>query len=156
LIVEAFRHSIWNVILSVSLDLDPVCAMDKESLANLPDNIELNRYSSNLELLEHACLFIGQAGQGSTLEALFSGVPALLVPSAEYQNIVAERVVELGLGAWLPISKATPESLRSLAESLIADGATLARSKLVQKALRAENGAILAANLIEEKLQSSA
>lgn len=155
LIVEAFRHSRWNVILSISLDLDPVSAMGEEALANLPDNIRLNRHSSNLDVLEHACLFIGQGGQGSTLEAIYAGVPSLLLPGASFQDIVAHRVVELGLGTQLPLSTATPESLRSLAEAIIADADTLTRVKRAQEAMRAENSATRGADIIEHELQRS-
>jgi len=152
LAVSAFRDQCWNIVLSIGGTLDRVSEIAPTSLADLPQNIQLNRFSSNFEILEHACLFVGQGGQGSTLEALYCGVPALLssVESSPDEMIVVDRVVELGLGAKLATTELSAESLRNAAASLLRDGDTLSRVREVQKSMREERGAVVAANLIEE------
>jgi UDP:flavonoid glycosyltransferase YjiC (YdhE family) len=83
-VVDAFAKQPWRVVLSVSLACDPVCEIELSSLHNLPENLELNQHSSNLDILPYASLFVGQGGQGSTLEALYSGVPLILIPPTPF------------------------------------------------------------------------
>jgi len=114
---------------------------------DLPENFQINRFSSNLDILEHACLFIGQGGQGSTLEALYCGVPVLLIPPTWIQDPIASRIVELGLGARLA-SDVSPSSLRQHALSVLEDNDTLIRVRQAQQSMRDERGAEVAADII--------
>jgi UDP:flavonoid glycosyltransferase YjiC (YdhE family) len=151
---RAFGELPSNVVLSLPSELDPVSAIDPQDLAGLPRNFRVNRYSSNLDIMQHASLFVGQGGPGSTLEALYSGVPVLLVPISPAHDVVALRIAELGLGVRLHISDASPEKLRECAQALMANAEVLARVAEVQQSLRAHRGATLAADIIEERLCS--
>ena len=153
LAIRAFQNQPWQVVLSLP-SLDPVSALDPATIPELPANFRINRRSSNLDILERACLFIGNGGVGGTLEALYSGVPALLIPFAEGLYTVAGRIAELGLGASLHITKVTPEILRTAAATLIADKATQARVKSIQKSMQMAPGAQMAADLIERQMSS--
>lgn len=146
--IRAFGNQPWRVVVSIG---SQVSASD---LAPLPENVEINAGSSNLEILEHAHLFVGQGGQGSTLEALYCGVPPLLVPPAPAHNSITRRILELGLGAYLAVSEATPEDLRRSAALLLEDSSTLARVREAQKEMRKDDGPKQAATLIEEHLSS--
>lgn len=151
--IRAFQDQPWRVVLSLP-SLDPVSAIDPASMPELPENFRLNRSASNLDILDHASLFIGSGGVGSTLEALYCGVPALLIPFAEGLYTVADRVVDLGLGASLHRARLTPELLRESAAALIADSDTRDRLQRVQSSMRADRGARAAGDLIEGKLRS--
>jgi len=153
IVIEAFRGTRWQVILSIPSGLDPECAIDPSAIAPLPDNFRLNQHSATLELLERACLFINQGGQGGALEALYSGVPTLLVPVSYVHEVLATRFVDLGLGRSIPYAGVSAQKLRENAESLIADTSILDRVKKAQATMRAQRGATVAADLIEERLR---
>lgn len=154
LVINAFQALPLNVVLSIPAELDPVSAISPAAFPTLPPNFHINRYSSNLEILESAFLFIGQGGPGSTLEALYSGVPPLLVPVSPTHDDVASRVAALGLGARLHIADLTAERLRELAVALIENNVTLARVREVQISMQRSNGAQTAADLIERHFHS--
>ena len=141
--IAAFSDSAYQIVLSIGDQTSP------SLLAPLPVNCEVNRCSANLEILETASLFVGQAGTGSVLEALYCAVPQLLVPPpfpAFDDNAI--RIAELGLGTRLQESEATVENLKKAAEGLLQDDATRSRLQEVAKGMRAGNGARIAANLI--------
>jgi len=148
LAIEAFRTWRGQVVLSLPGELDPVCEISPASL-EIPAGFRLNRSSSNLEILEHSCLLVGQGGQGSVLEALYCGTPLLLVPPGPIHADVPRRVQELGLGVRLQLANATPDNLRRSAESLIDDDTVKARLGEVKKAMREARGAELAVDVIE-------
>lgn len=152
LMIQAFSNTRCHVVLSVPGDFDPLSALDANSIGALPTTFRINSQSSHLKILEHCRLFIGQGGPGSTLEALYSGVPAILIPPTKGHDAAALRVARLGLGLRLSIPEATPDHLRECALALMRDSATLARVKEAQLSMRADRGAKTAADLIEGQI----
>jgi UDP:flavonoid glycosyltransferase YjiC (YdhE family) len=140
--IAAFGDSPWYLVLTIGDGIDP------DSLTPLPANCEINRSASNFEILETASLVIGQAGQGSALEALYHAVPQLLIPPSPIHDDCAIRIAELGLGTRLPESEATVENLKTAGISLLEDQATRSRLQEVAKIMRESNGAAMAADLI--------
>jgi UDP:flavonoid glycosyltransferase YjiC (YdhE family) len=141
--IRAFANLPWQIILSIGDEFDPA------SLGPLPANFEINQFSSQQKILEHCCLFIGQGGPGSILEALRCGVPLLLIPPSQIHDVYVRRVEELGLGIRLLKGDFSAENLRKSAVCLLQDGALLNRVKQVQKIIGESNGAEAAANLID-------
>jgi MGT family glycosyltransferase len=144
--IHAFADQSLRVVLSLGPQIDPTL------LGAIPAQFELNEGSSNFEILEQALLFVGQGGQGSTLEALYHGVPPLLVPPTPVHDSVARRVQELGIGSRLEQSRASAEHLREAADFLLMDGNTRARVRETQRQMRSASGSILAADLIADQL----
>ena len=148
--IAAFRDTEWRLVLSGGNEA--ISALP----ASLPENCEINRGSSNLEILETADLIIAQGGTGATLEALYSGVPQVLIPLPyEIFEDCATRVAELGLGVRLDSSQLTAERLRDVAYSIMNDGATRLRLKKISQDMHLEHGEVKAADLIEQHLESS-
>lgn len=155
-VIRAFENSPWHVVLSIPSELDPVSAIDPAALPELPRNIRLNRYSSNLEILESACLLINQGGQQSTLEAIYSGVPVLSIPLSDAHEVIAARLVTLGLGVRLSFVEAVPDRLRECASAVVNDGAINSRVSRMQRAMRMDRATQVAADLIEEFARTGA
>lgn len=152
-VVEIFRNQSWDVILSISAAHDKLSDFHPSQLGEIPANVHINRHAGNFDVLQNVDLFIGQAGQGGALEAIYRGRPQILVPPTPYHHLVARRVSELGLGICLPIAEMSPESLLMHANALLGDEAMQARIREASASMRARSGAELAANLIESQLR---
>lgn len=149
LAVAAFGNSEWKVVLSAASKHDPVSAIQRDDLGDLPDNFVWNESWRHNAILRDAALYVGQGGPTSTLESLYQGVPVLLIPPSKDHDDAARRVQELGLGLRLALTDTSPELLRSAAMRLIGDAPTLARIRETQDQLRQQNGAISGADRIE-------
>lgn len=152
LMVDSFRDQEWDVVLSIAGFHDVVSAIDATTLPSISENIVLNRRCGNFSILANSCLFIGQGGQGSVLEALYHGVVQIVVPPTAYHYSVAHRVGELGLGLCLPVNDLSKESVLRNVIAALDDGKMLQRVKDAATLMRNDRGAELAADLIEEYL----
>ncbi len=146
--LEAIAGMRCHGILSVGEEM-PV-----DSLAPLPDNVEINRDRPNAELVCRASVFACHGGMSSTLEALCSGVPVLAVPGSPYTLEVAHRVAELRLGRVVPQSELSVAALRQNLEHMIDDQALHERTRDMQRIFAESGGAASAANAVETFLSS--
>ena len=71
---------------------------DPAALGPLPANVLARRFVPQPEVLARAALFVTHGGMNSVNEAMYAGVPMLVVPQGADQPLVARRVVELGAG----------------------------------------------------------
>lgn len=149
-ITRAFESLPWRVILSIGRGLDPASEVSAQGLAHRSPNVVLNQRWPNFDVLEHASLFICQGGQGSVLEALYRGVPQLIMSPSQLHDLVSRRLQALGLGLHLDTATISPDQLREAAISLLEDAATLQRVKDAQAAMHADRAAQCAADLIEQ------
>lgn len=152
LVIDAFKNSRYNVVLSVP-SVDPWSAIDVPSLGKLPDNFHVNTSAAHIEILRDCQLFVGQGGPGSTLEALYCGVPLLLLPPASGHELSAKRIVDLGLGRRLDLSKVSPAELNEAAESVMSDRVIRTRLHARQEEMMANPGGARAADLVELELR---
>lgn len=92
---QAFEHSKFQVVASIGDRVDRI------AVGPVPKNFIIREYVPQLEVLEHASLFVTHAGMNSTSEALWHKVPLLMFPQHGDQHLVAKRVGELGAGLCL-------------------------------------------------------
>jgi MGT family glycosyltransferase len=144
--VDALGAFEARVILSIGKEIN------RSMLKQLPSNFEINQDASHLEILPHAALSICQGGMGSTLEALYHGVPVIALPLTRFHEEVTYRMAELGLGYSLPRLKATPAVIRECVHRVLSDRALLGRVRQMQQLFRAVDGARRAADCVEEFL----
>jgi UDP:flavonoid glycosyltransferase YjiC (YdhE family) len=100
-------------------------------------------------------VFLSHAGMGSAVQALWSGVPVLAVPQVFDQPVIAERLVELGVGRHLHREDVTPAVMRDAVESLTAP-VVRARAAELREQVRSTGGAATAAEAVEELLAALA
>lgn len=150
--VEGFRDRSWEVVLSISASHDTSSAMGDLALGFEGKNVRVNTTSANFDVLSSVDLYICQGGQGSTLEAIYRGVPQIVVPPTPYHYFVGNRVRELGLGSCIPPSELSVDALVEHSSKLLADEDTRARLIEAQKIMWTDRGAEVAANLIEDFL----
>jgi MGT family glycosyltransferase len=144
--VRTFADSPWHVVLAVHTAIDPA------ELAPLPPNIEVHRWIPHLAVLAHADVFVSQAGLGSSMGALYKGVPLVPVPTSPEHKVVAQRVAELGLGRVVRAEVLAPDRLRAAVADVLADGLTGARVRRMQEDIMAAGGASAAVDAIERQI----
>lgn len=147
LAIQAFESLECGVILSIGDEIDA------QLLGPLPSHFEINRFSSHMDILAGVSLLVFQGGPRGALEALYHGVPMLIVPESGMHTEVATRVAELGLGRILDEATTSARQLRDATVALLEDDLTQSRVKEIQKMLRATNATKNAADLIISTLR---
>ncbi|WP_105969018.1 macrolide family glycosyltransferase [Streptomyces geranii] len=92
---------------------------DPDALGPLPANVLARRFVPQPEVLARAALFVTHGGMNSVNEALYAGVPLLVVPQGADQPMVARRVAELGAGLSLRTEDVGRSTVRALARRLL-------------------------------------
>lgn len=94
---------------------------DPGALGSLPANVLARRFVPQPAVLSRAALFVTHGGMNSVNEALYAGVPMLVLPQGADQPLVARRVVDLGAGLSLPPRDVTEDAVRTCARRLLTD-----------------------------------
>jgi MGT family glycosyltransferase len=142
--VAALADQLCHCVLSIGDRLSP------RDFGTLPGNFEINQHASHLEILPHASLFACHGGMGSSLEALYNGVPVLAAPSTPYTEEVAYRIAELGVGKLLPHSDFCIDSVRQSVAQILNDSSLQNRAREIQQTFRRSGGTSVTADRIEQ------
>lgn len=113
--LAAFEHEKVTVIMSIgkSIKID--------SLGKIPDNFLIYPFVPQLDVLNRADVFITHGGLNSITEALYYGVPMVVIPATTDQPANAARIVELKLGKRLNRKSITVENLKNTTMSVMTD-----------------------------------
>ena len=125
-----------RVLLTVGRDLDPA------ALPDIPDNVHVERWVPQQDVLAHAAAAVVHGGSGSTLGALAAGVPLVVVPLFADQPQNARRVAEVGAGLSVEPNRddipATIQPLRAAIETVLSAPSFGERAEMLAAELRAE------------------
>ncbi|MDO0930487.1 glycosyltransferase [Streptomyces sp. DG2A-72] len=128
---------------------------DPDALGPLPANVLAHRFVPQPEVLARAALFITHGGMNSVNEAMYAGVPMLVVPQGADQPMVARRVVELGAGLSIRTQDVAKASVRVLARRLLHDPGFGAAASTLQVAQHEAGGYTRAADELERYLRAT-
>lgn len=103
--VDALKETDDQVVLSIGNQVDP------KMIQNSAKNISIYPSVDQIAVLEKSDLFITHCGMNSVTEALYFGVPLLMLPQTAEQMGVARRVEQLGAGILL--KKFNPKELKN-------------------------------------------
>lgn len=131
---EAFKDVEAKVILVVGKKINI------SQFENIPNNFKLYNYVPQLEVLQHADVFVTHGGMNSSSEALYYGVPLVVIPVTGDQPLVAKRVTEVGAGIRLNRKELTSELLRETVKEVMDDVTFKENSRKVGKSLRNSGG----------------
>lgn len=115
----------------------------------LPDGVVAYEYAPHGALFARAAAVVHHGGVGTTQEALRSGRPQLVVPHGFDQPDNASRVVRLGVGDVLPARRYRADAVAQRLEALLGDDGVALKAQWVAAGIRAEQGAVVAADAIE-------
>lgn len=136
--IAAFRDAPYQVVMSIGHDT-PI-----SELGAIPANFVARPFVPQLQILERAALFITHAGMNSVHEGLYYDVPLVLAPQQQEQTFVANRAVDLGVGARLAQTDAA--TLRRTADQVLGDAAYRQRAREIGESMRAAGGVRRAAD----------
>ncbi|UOX86401.1 glycosyltransferase [Amycolatopsis sp. FBCC-B4732] len=109
------------------LDVDVLVAtgptVDPAALGEVPENVRLESWVPQSELLPHVDLVVHHGGSGTTLGAFGAGLPQLLLPQGADQFSNADAVVAAGVGDRLLGTEVTGEAVAAKARHLLTDTA---------------------------------
>jgi UDP:flavonoid glycosyltransferase YjiC (YdhE family) len=82
------------VVLSIGINITSSSIGQKT-----PNNFVVSPHVPQLEILQDAYMLITHGGMNSTMEAIYYGVPMVIVPQLPEQAMAADRVADLDLRA---------------------------------------------------------
>jgi MGT family glycosyltransferase len=138
--LKAMDGQPYRVILSVGTDTDIA------KLGEIPPNCLVYHTVDQIAVLQCADVFLTHCGMNSVSEALYYGIPLVMLPQTPEQQGVANRVNELHAGMFL--DGMTPDVIRGAVQTArtsreLKDGATA-----IGQSFRACGGAAEAADFI--------
>ena len=139
--IEGLKDTDHQVILSVGHQVDI------SAFGNLPENVAVYPFVDQIAVLQQADVFLTHCGMNSVSEALYYGVPLLMLPKTREQCGVAERVRQLGAGMLL--ENTTSENIQQRVEELLREPGYRKAAQSIRDSFRRCGGAKAAADKIE-------
>lgn len=109
--IQALSGKGYQIILSVGRQVNI------SALGTLPDGVEVYAHIDQIGVLSQTDVFVTHCGMNSVNEALWFGVPLVMLPQTTEQGGVANRVLELGAGVQL--EKIAHAAIRSAVETVL-------------------------------------
>jgi UDP:flavonoid glycosyltransferase YjiC (YdhE family) len=129
-VTETAAHDV-DVLVAVGPAGDPTL------LGELPANVHTERFVSQAAVLAAVDVAVHHGGAGTTLGALASGVPQLLLPQGADHPFNAAALVRAGAGRALPNEEQTPGAIGAAVAALLADGPERQAAKRIQAEIAA-------------------
>ena len=111
--IRALGNENLDVLISCGKAVDP------ESLGTLPENVRVEPYVNQPEVLAKANVFLTHCGMNSVSESLYMAAPMVLYPQTNEQRAVARRASEMGAGVELKTD--TAEEIRAAILAVLED-----------------------------------
>lgn len=140
--ITAFKDSGYRIIMSVGEDTDIA------ALGEIPENIVVMPQVDQMAVLAVSDVFITHCGMNSVNEALYYGVPMVLLPQMPEQSGVANRTSQVRAGLLLADDSA--EALRKAVDTVLQDDNYKEAANTLSAAFRKLGGAVAAADFIEK------
>jgi len=138
--VAAFQNSEYQVIIAVGDRVSP------GELGPLPDHMTVSAHADQIAVLQKADAFITHCGMNSVSEALYYGVPLVMLPQTSEQKGVAARAAQLGAG--MILKNGSADSLKNALSAVLADPAYRRGAQLIGEGFKNCPGAKGAADKI--------
>jgi glycosyltransferase, MGT family len=144
----------YEMCMKSLADLDYVVVMsvgkkcDISQWKDIPDNFIIKNFVPQLEILKKASLFISHGGFNSISEALYYGVPTIVIPMMNDQFITARRIVQLGAGISIKMEEIKNNVIRELILKIESDNQYRIASEKISQSFQQAGGYKRAVDLI--------
>lgn len=145
--IDAFAGEDVAVVMTVGKAVRP------RSLGAIPANFSVYPAVPQLDVLRAADVFITHGGLNSVMEALYFGVPMVVLPRVNDQPVNAGRVQSLGLGERMSPRGITAASLREATLRVMRDPGIRESVCRMQQMLAAAGGNACGVEAIEALMQ---
>lgn len=120
----------------------------REQYDSVPDNVYLDSWFPQPAVLRECQLFIHHGGNNSFCEALYFGLPSLIIPYCWDGHDNARRAEEVGVGRYLPRFADPLAALPGAIAQLLGDHAMQQRLQQASAQMQASRGTEMAARAI--------
>lgn len=111
--IEALKDRNLDVLISCGKYMEP------KKLGELPENVRIQPYVNQLEVLSGADVFLTHCGMNSVSESLYMATPMVLFPQTNEQRAVARRADEMGAGVLL--QEDSTEAIRAAVDTVLSE-----------------------------------
>jgi MGT family glycosyltransferase len=139
---SAFSAPDWSVVMSVGNQIELT------ALGPIPAHFVVKRSVPQTALLPHVDVFVTHGGLNSTMEALYYGVPLVVLPSIREQETTAKRVLDLHLGLVPDRTHLTVEVLQEAVRKVYHDESIRRSVNDIKNAIRSAGGYLRATDAI--------
>jgi MGT family glycosyltransferase len=151
--IEALQDEDVSVVLTTGHQKLPA------ELLPLPANFRYTPFVPGLAMARRSDVLIHHGGYGSCQTGLFTGTPAVIVPTSSERESNARRVAALGAGQWVHVhgigelqKHVDAGELRAKVKQVLADPSYKENAERISRRLQTYGGAVQAADLIEGSL----
>jgi len=113
--VAGLAHLDAEILVATGPQVEP------STVADVPANVHVMPWVPQADLLAHADLVVHHGGSGTTVSAMTSGLPQLVLPQGADQFRNADTVAEAGLGTQLVGEQFTSDAVHEAAQKLLGD-----------------------------------
>ncbi|MCY1329857.1 Demethyllactenocin mycarosyltransferase [compost metagenome] len=120
----------------------------RDQYESVPDNVYLDSWFPQPAVLRECQLFIHHGGNNSFCEALYFGLPSIVIPYCWDGHDNARRAEETGVGRYLPRFEDPLSALPGVIEQLLGDTALHQRLQQASSIMQSSRGTEVAARAI--------
>jgi MGT family glycosyltransferase len=147
--IAELAHGPWQVVVATGGDPSFDCSFDTSVGDRAPANFIVRPWVPQVDILRRASAFVTHGGMNSVQEALYYGVPLVMVPQAADQFWITARAAELGAGLVLDASRLRPGGMRVGVTQVVFGVRFAAAAARIAHSLHAAGGHIRAADEIQ-------
>jgi MGT family glycosyltransferase len=135
----------WEAILTTGRGRDP----QELGLGPGAANVHVSPWLSHEVLMQRCAALVTTGGMGTVMAALRAGVPLVVVPTNWDKPLIAQLIVDAGVGVRLAPRHCSPERLRDAVQRVLADRRFADNARALADRLAAAPGPAAAAEQIE-------
>lgn len=147
---EEFYKACINALKNMDVEVIMVVGeeTDTNSLGEVPENIEVHSRVDQLAVLQKADVFLTHSGMNSISESLYFAVPCVLSPFHSEEEMIADRVEEMGAGT--PLEPNDSEGIQEAVKKILEDSSYQQNAEEISRTFKEAGGSTAAADKIEK------
>lgn len=122
----------------------------RDNFNNVPDNVVIEPYVPQIQILGKSDLFITHGGMNSTHEGLYFGVPLIFIPQHDEQRLVGNQVAGQNAGLVLDTKSLSAPILKESISTVLKESSYKENAALLSDKFKKAGGLNTAINTINE------